>query len=272
MADVAEPGACQACGRQLPHQKGRGRTRRYCDARCRDAARRTRARLAGSGSSGVNESLTPLVRHGYLDAIDGMPGTGDAVAAKAAAAARRLAGELGQPGSPPLSAVVAARDLSAAAEAALQAAVDRARTSGQSWEEIGDVLGTSRQAAFQRFGHPVDPRTGAPMARAVAPGAAQRAAEFLARFTAGRWDEVLADFNGVMRERHDADRLASGWAHMIGMFGRYQAMGEVTPVRAGAGTVVVDVLLRFEAGEAMVWARFDRDGKVTGLRLHPASA
>jgi len=192
------------------------------------------------------------------------------MAAKVAAAARSLVGELGQPGSP-LSAVVAARDLSAAAEAAMQAAVDRARAAGQSWEEIGDVLGTSRQAAFQRFGHPVDPRTGEPMTRAVPPGAAQRAAEFLARFTAGRWDEVLADFNGVMRERHDAGRLASGWAQMIGMFGSYQAMGDVTPVRADAGTVVVDVLLHFEAGEAMVWVRFDRDGKVTGLRLHPAS-
>jgi hypothetical protein len=195
-----------------------------------------------------------------------MRSTGDAVAASVAAAARRLADELGRPGP---QQVAAARDLSAAAEAALQAAVDGARAAGHSWEEIGDVLGTSRQAAFQRFGHPADPRTGEPMTRAIPPGAAQRAAEFLARFTAGRWEEVLADFNGVMRERHDADRLASGWAQLIGMFGSYQAMGDVTPVRADAGTVVVDVLLHFEAGEAMVWARFDRDGKVTGLRLHP---
>jgi hypothetical protein len=191
------------------------------------------------------------------------------VAAKVAAAARRLLDELGQPGSAE-GAVAAARDLSAAAEEALQAAVDRARAAGQSWEEIGDVLGTSRQAAFQRFGHPVDPRTGEPMTRAVSADAAQWATAFLARFTAGRWDEVLADFNGVMRERHDADRLAGGWAQMIGMFGAYQAMGDVAPVRVGGGAVV-DVPLYFEAGEAMVWVRFDRDGKVAGLRLHPAS-
>jgi Protein of unknown function (DUF3887) len=266
VADVAEPGACEACGRQLPPQQGRGRTRRFCDATCRDAARRQRARVARSGPPYVNENLTRSKRHEYLDSIDGMRSTGDAVAASVAAAARRLADELGRPGP---QQVAAARDLSAAAEAALQAAVDGARAAGHSWEEIGDVLGTSRQAAFQRFGHPADPRTGEPMTRAIPPGAAQRAAEFLARFTAGRWEEVLADFNGVMRERHDADRLASGWAQLIGMFGSYQAMGDVTPVRADAGTVVVDVLLHFEAGEAMVWARFDRDGKVTGLRLHP---
>jgi hypothetical protein len=61
-----------------------------------------------------------------------------------------------------------------------------------------------------------------------------------------------------MRERHDANRLASGWAHMIGMYGSYQAMGEVSPVQAGDGAVV-DVLLHFEAGEAMLWVRFVYD-------------
>jgi hypothetical protein len=197
-----------------------------------------------------------------------MPGTGDAVAAKVAAAARRLVAELGQPDSPQ-GAVAAARDLSAVAQAALQAAVDRARATGRSWRDIGDMVGTSRQAAFQRFGHPVDPRTGQPLTRAVPPGAAQRATAFLARFIAGRWDEVLADFDSAMRARHDADRLASGWAQMISMFGSYQAMGEVVPGPAGDGTVA-DVLLYFEAGEAMLWVHFGPDGKVAGLRLHPA--
>jgi hypothetical protein len=159
----------------------------------------------------------------------------------------------------------------AAAEAALQAAVDRARAGGQSWREIGAVLGTSRQAAFQRFGHPVDPRTGASMTRTVAPGAAEQANRFLADFTAGRWEEVLGSFDDFMRERHDAERLAGGWAQLIGMFGSYEGIGEISPVPAGDSTVV-DALLRFEAGEAMLWVRFDRDGHVTGLRLHPAPA
>ena len=72
--------------------------------------------------------------------------------------------------------MAAARELSAATGAALQEAVDRARAAGHSWREIGDVLGTTRQAAFQRFGHPVAPRTGAPMSTDVPPGAADRAA------------------------------------------------------------------------------------------------
>jgi hypothetical protein len=265
MADVVAPGVCQACGRQLPPQRGRGRTRRYCDAKCRDAARRQRARR-GHQRPDVKQDLLPAARHEYLDSIDEMPATDDPVVGKVAATARRLVDAVGQPAP---EQVAAARDLAAAAEAALRAAVDRARTAGHSWEEIGDVLSISRQAAFQRFGHPLDPRTGQPMNRAVSPDAARRVTEFLGGFTAGRWEEVLADFNGVMRERHDADRLASGWAQMIGMFGDYEAMGEVNPITAG-GDTVVDVLLYFEAGEAMLWVRFDRDGKVAGLRLHPA--
>jgi hypothetical protein len=216
----------------------------------------------------VKVSLTGSKRHEYLDASAGSPGK-DAVADDVAAAARRMLDELG-PATSPLGGVRAALDLSAAAEAALQSAIDRARAAGQSWREIGDVLGTSRQAAFQRFGHPVDPRTGQPMTRAVPPGAAGRAAAFLARFTAGRWDAVLADFDDVMRARHDADLLARGWAQLVGMFGSYQGMGEVVPVEVGAVTEL-DVPLHFEAGEAMVWVRFNRDGKVAGLRLHPPS-
>jgi hypothetical protein len=184
--------------------------------------------------------------------------------------ARRLIEEFTR-GTSPGDAVAVARDLAAAAEVALQSAVDRARAAGQSWRDVGDVLGTSRQAAFQRFGHPVDPRTGAPMSRAVPPGALDRATSFIDRFTAARWEEVLDDFDDFMRERHDVNRLAGGWAHLIGMFGSYQGSGGVSPVPAGDGTVV-DVRLVFEAGEAMLFARFDRDGKIAGLRLHPASA
>jgi Protein of unknown function (DUF3887) len=295
MADIAEPGTCQACRRALPPQQGRGRIRRYCDARCRDAARRERARREQArtehghteqarteaarterggaerrGASIVKNDLTVNGRHEYLDAIDGTSSAGDPAAHRVTDTARRLIAEFTRATSPG-AAVAAALELSAAAEAALQEAVDRARAAGQSWRDIGDMLGTTRQAAFQRFGHPVDPRTGQPMTRGVPSGTLQRVTAFLDSFTAGQWDEVLGEFDEPMRARHDADRLASGWAHLIGMFGSYQGMGKVSPVPASGGTAVVDVRLDFEAGESMVWVRFSRDGKVTGLRLHPPS-
>jgi hypothetical protein len=170
----------------------------------------------------------------------------------------------------PEGAVAAARDLSDAAEAALQETVDRARAAGRSWRDIGGVLGTSRQAAFQRFGRPVDPRTGKAMSRTVPPSATQHAITFLGHFTAGRWEAVLGNFDDRMSERHDTSRLAQGWAQMIAMFGSYQGMGEVAPFPAG-DSIMVDVALHFEAGEATLWVRFDHDGRVTGLRLHPPS-
>jgi hypothetical protein len=60
-----------------------------------------------------------------------------------------------------------ARERAVAANEALQAAVDRARDAGHSWREIGDVLGTTRQAAFQRFDR--DGRVAGLVLRAASP-------------------------------------------------------------------------------------------------------
>jgi len=189
------------------------------------------------------------------------------VAVQIADAAQRLVAELDFPG-PPLEAVTAARDLSAAADAALQAAVDQARTAGQSWREIGDVLGTSRQAAFQRFGHPVDPQTGTPMSREAPPDAADRATAVFTRFNEGRWEEVLAELDAAMRARHDAARLSGGWAQMVGMFGRLERVGEPFVRQAGDYTLV-DVPLHYEAGDAKGSVRFSDDGKISGMGIRP---
>jgi hypothetical protein len=171
-------------------------------------------------------------------------------------------------GGLPLAALAAARDLSAAAGQALQQAVDRARAAGHSWREIGDVLGTTRQAAFQRFGHPVDPRTGVPMSTEIAPGAADQAVTIIACLAEGRWEEARRDFNATMSEALDGRRLADSWARMASLVGGYEGMGEPFAHRV-ADHAVVEIPLRFEAGEATGRVVFDEDGKVTGLWLRP---
>jgi hypothetical protein len=190
------------------------------------------------------------------------------VAVRVGEAARRLVEEFGR-GRAPAGAVAAARELSAAAEAALQAAVDRARATGASWREIGDVLGTSRQAAFQRFGHPIDPRTGEPMSRDVPPGAAERAVAILTWHDEGRYEQIIAEFDDNLRRVLDADRLASGRAHVAGLYGRLERMGEPFAHRAG-DDIIVDVPLHFEAGDARGLVRFDPDGNIAGLAIRPA--
>jgi Protein of unknown function (DUF3887) len=220
----------------------------------------------------VKDSLTIDGRNEYLYTIDDASGAVDPVAIRVRDTARRLIRELTSTGTgSPLEAVAAARELSAAADASLQAAVDRARSAGHSWREIGDVLDTTRQAAFQRFGHPVDPRTGRPMILDVLPGAADRAVRIFVCFTEGRWEDARRDFGERVLQAVDADRLARGWAQTIGMVGDYERMGEplVYPVE---DATAVDVPLYFEAGERTGRVVFDRDGKVVGLWLRPAQA
>jgi hypothetical protein len=207
-------------------------------------------------------------RQEYLDDINSEPGSASSVAIRVRGTVRHLMEEFGRAGSPTV-AVAAARELSAAADAALQAAIDRARDAGHSWREIGDVLGTTRQAAFQRFGHPIDPRTGTPMSREVVPGAADRAVQIFICHLEGRWAEICEQLDENMGNRLNPDLMASAWARNAGMIGRLERIGEPFPHRAGDDTVV-EIPLYFEAADAVGMVRFDPDGQVAGLAIRPA--
>jgi hypothetical protein len=269
MAAATEAAACAACGRTLPVQQGKGRKRRYCDDRCRDAGRRARVRAQREASEAVNVQLTSANRHDYVYSVPDGVGASDPVATAVRDAAQRLLGELaGQRTGSPLDVVTAARELSAAAAAAMQAAVDRARAAGHSWREIGDVLETTRQAAFQRFGRPVDPRTNKPMSRETLPGAADRAIEILGCIIEGRWEDARRDFGPTMLEAVGADRIARAWTVTAAEVGRYERMGEPLVFRADDATVA-DLPLYFEAGERTGRVVFGADGKVIGLLIRP---
>jgi hypothetical protein len=305
MADVEEPTVCAACGRPLPVQRGKGRRRLYCDATCRSAGRRLRERETagretarretarreaagreaaedrqgvsppgelgvGSATSDVKYFLTQVERHDSLDGVRGGRGSADPVATEVRTRAERLAAALTQPGESLLTAVAAARELAAAADTALQESVDRARAAGHSWREIGDVLETTRQAAFQRFGRPVDPRTGQPMIRELVPDAADRATAIFQLLAEARWEEVRAGFGPIMLDRLDAERLAQGWTDTIASVGRLERLGEPVVTSMGTGTVV-DVPLYFEADDRLGRISFSRDGKIIGLFIRPAT-
>ena len=269
MDKTDHPAVCQACGRSLPERKATGRSRRYCNATCRSSARRDRQRAARPASDPGKAELTGRVRHEYLDTIGNADSSADPAAVALLSAAARLAAEFGRPGADSLGAVGAARELAGAAHAARQAAVDQARAEGRSWKEVGDALDTTRQAAFQRFGRPVDPRTGMPMTRAVMPGAAESAVAIFADLAEGRWEEARRPFGERMRERLDADQLASGWAHTASLLGAFERMGEPSARPSGDFTIV-DIPLHFEAGEAAGRVTFDSDAAVVGLFIRPA--
>jgi hypothetical protein len=164
----------------------------------------------------------------------------------------------------PLAGIGHALDARRQAEAVLAVAVDAARAAGHTWQQVGDVLGTSRQAAFQRFGHPVDPRTGQAMDRTTLDRADARAQALFTALAAGRWDEARGDFDPTMAEALPPAKLADTWAAVIGMVGGYERAGEPFVRRQGDYTVV-DLPLAFEAGDMVGRVSFHADGKVAGL-------
>ncbi len=166
---------------------------------------------------------------------------------------------------PALSAIRLARELRGLADEALRVTIGRARAAGCTWQEIGDALGTTRQAAFQRFGSPADPRTGDPMNQAVLPGAGDRAIAIFSDWVEGRYEEVVAaNLDETMARELPADKVAAAWATIAGMVGTYQRMGEPFVRQLGDYTVV-DLPMEFEAGQMKGRVAFNAEGQVSGL-------
>ncbi|MEU8899443.1 hypothetical protein [Nocardia sp. NPDC048505] len=63
----------------------------------------------------------------------------------------------GEPRVPVLAALTATRNLSRLVDDILHTLARQAREDGHTWAELGDILGTTRQAAFQRFSGPMPP-------------------------------------------------------------------------------------------------------------------
>jgi len=260
-ADPADR-CCAACGRDLPAQRGQGRVRVYCDASCRSRARRARQ----ATRKPVKINLTNRNREGSLDNVsDTAPANHPPVLPWVIAAARvALDGVPADAALAPLETVTVVRSLARVVEDGMREAVQQARQAGHTWAEIGELLGTTRQAAFQRFGRPLDPRTGVPMAEEILPGAAERAAVLLADVAEQRWEQATAGFDQRMAKALDARGLAAAWAQVVGMAGAYQGMGEPVAHQAGDYTVV-DVPLRFEAAGMTGRVRYGQAGQVAGL-------
>jgi hypothetical protein len=168
----------------------------------------------------------------------------------------------------PLDAIALVQGAARAIDDGMQRAVQRAREAGHTWAEVGQVLGTTRQAAFQRFGRPADSPAGLPPARPVLPGAAERGGALFADMASGRWADVCRDFDEAVASKLDADGVAARWARLTAMIGRLEERGEPVAYQLQDITVV-DVRLEFEAGERTGRVSYRRDGKVAGLFLLP---
>ena len=204
-------------------------------------------------------------------AIETGSGVTGAAAATGRAAARGLLDRaLSDEQANPLDAIAFIQGAASELGEGMRAAVERAREAGRTWAEVGQVLGMSRQAAFQRFSRPADPRTGEPMSAAMRPDAAARGAALLADLVAGRWAEVCRDFGEKVARKIDAESMALLWTRLTGLHGRLERMGEPVAYQA-ADLTLVEAQLSFEAAERIARISYDADGKVVGLFFLPPS-
>ena len=183
--------------------------------------------------------------------------------------ASALAQAVGSPLASPayLDLVRRAQGLDDLAEQVLRLCVQQSRDAGHTWQEIGDLLGVTRQAAFQRFGKPIDPRTGEPMDKTVRMAdAAERASTIVTAVLDGRMDEARQSFNAQVMEAFTDEVRGSALATVAGLVGAFEGFGEGEPfVRRIGDHTVVDIPMRYEAGEMKARVAFDADEKVAGL-------
>ncbi len=267
MADPHPPTAstCAACGLAIPEHSGPGRRRRYCNATCRSADRRRRQR---QDPNHVNPMLLPSPSH---DNIDVGRDAGEILmpldlARKTIA---EMAGMLTTHNpEAAFKVVVQATELNRIVHTILQEAVGQARAAGGTWEQIGSVLGISRQGAFQRFGPKAPSRYDEVPDGVSVPDAVDRVSHIIAWLTEGQWDKVRDEFADEMRGRLNQAQLAMGWEHTVAMIGQIDRIGDpfVHAIREYTG---VDVPLYFEAGERLCRIILDSSGAVVGLFLRP---
>ncbi|MDG3011974.1 DUF3887 domain-containing protein [Rhodococcus sp. D2-41] len=164
----------------------------------------------------------------------------------------------------PLALVEESARLHALADELIGAGVDVARDAGVGWDQLGDVLGTSPQGAFQRFGHPVDPRTDREIDLVPLADADTLALNLIHRIVTADFTAARADFDDTMRRALSVEELGDNWAEAISMVGAYSHTGCPRARRRGPHTVV-DTPLTFEAGELTARITFDGDARVAGL-------
>jgi uncharacterized protein DUF3887 len=90
------------------------------------------------------------------------------------------------------------------------------------------------------------------------------AADLIAAWSDGRYDEVTRHFDTTVAERLPAAALAAAWAQVIGMVGGYDQMGQPLVRQLGDYTVV-DIPLSFETGQMKGRVAYNAQGQVAGL-------
>ena len=162
--------------------------------------------------------------------------------------------------------VAIAAELKMLADQALHDSVEQARAQRVSWQQIGDVLGISRQAAFQRFRNPNDPRGSSPM-RTKSNNALITSAEVVYHQIArGDYEPVGRQMTFLVQRVLNEKKVMGVWSDVTATAGALESLGE-SFVRPSGSNVVVETPLSFEAGDFVGRIAYNRRDKIVGMLI-----
>ena len=147
--------------------------------------------------------------------------------------------QLGSPPASPayLDLIRCAQGTQQLSQEVLERCVQQSRDAGHTWQEIGDLLGVTRQAAFQRFGKPIDPRTGQPMDKSVRmTDAAERARSIVTNVLEGRMGEARKFFNLQVLAAFTDQVRGDALAAVAGLVGAFEGSDRRNRSFAGLAT------------------------------------
>lgn len=162
----------------------------------------------------------------------------------------------------------------------LAAAVRAARAQGRTWADIGEELGMSRQAAFKRFGEPMDPTNSTPISTRSVAGLQKLTEDVFTHISAGDYETLATLMHPQTVVELPADVIADAWRRVLGEVGALERFSATRVELAGGaevlgehdtviGTVVGATVIQCEAGEVQGRVAFDENNLVVGLLVLP---
>ncbi len=161
--------------------------------------------------------------------------------------------------------VALAAELKTLVDQTLHDSVEQARAHQVSWQQIGDVLGITRQAAFQRFRNPNDPR-GSPMRTKSHTELISHAESVYRSIAADDYDSIAGQMTFLVQRVLNEDKVMGVWSDATAVAGDLESLGE-SFVRPSGSSVVVETPLLFEAGDFVGRIAYNRRAKIVGMLI-----
>lgn len=159
-----------------------------------------------------------------------------------------------------------AAELKSVSDQTLHDSVDQARAQNVSWQQIGDVLGISRQAAFQRFRNTNDPKGNSSMKTRDNTAMIPKAEAIYRHLEGGDYDSVGRQMTFIAHRILNEKKVMGVWGEATAMVGALESVGE-SFARPSGSNVVVESPLAFEAGDLVGRIAFNRRNKIVGMLI-----